>query len=263
MRRIVLVGMGWLGAPLGVALMAKGYRVTGTTRSTDKATRLASSGAEVVVWQAEQGPLPLSLQGAELVITLPPSAVDDYPLRVEQLVQQAHRQGSRRVLLVSSTGVYGQQDEGLESVAPQPDSPRGACLLAAEQRLASGGVPWLIVRPAGLIGPGRHPARFLSGKVTSGGGAPVNLVHQEDVIRFITALLEQGQQNAIFNLCSPDHPTRRQFYVAACERQGLPLPVFADDVAQGKQIAGQHIVKVTGCAYHVSDLMQWLESVTE
>jgi len=43
-----------------------------------------------------------------------------------------------------------------------------------------------VIRLAGLIGPGRNPARFFAGKTNiPNGNAPVNLIHLDDCIGFI------------------------------------------------------------------------------
>ncbi len=259
--RIVLVGLGWLGEPLAASLMAAGYSLCGTVRSADKAQRLSAEGYCVQEWVAEKTePLPFDLLDCCLVITLPPSSVPDYVDTLRRLVLQARQQQCRQIVMVSSTAVYSDDDSGCELSPPSPDSARGTLLLQAEAVVKTDDVPWLVFRAVGLIGPGRHPSRFLSGKRTARGGARVNLVHLDDVVRFLLVGITQRCGGQTFNLCSPDHPSRQDFYSRACQRAGVALPEFTDDSRGGKQIDGQRVVKVLGETYHVSDWMHWLES---
>lgn len=71
-----------------------------------------------------------------------------------------------------------------------------------------------ILRLAGLVGPGRHAGRFLSGKKqVKGAHQSVNLVHLDDVIFSCdraTACSNEGGR--LYNLCAPIHPKKKDFY---------------------------------------------------
>lgn len=58
-----------------------------------------------------------------------------------------------------------------------PAHERGMRMLAAEQAAMGAGIACsMVLRPAGLYGPERHPGRF-GGQDPGGGGQAVNLVH--------------------------------------------------------------------------------------
>lgn len=261
MQRITIVGLGWLGLPLAQAWQQQGGVAYGSCRTPAKQQQLLHAGIRAFCWQAG---LPPELPPAEaLVLALPPGQVageagSDYVTILNQLVQAASQRGYRQVLHVSSTGVYGASDSGCEDEPVHPDSERGLLLWQAEQVIRQGALPWTIVRSAGQIGPGRHPGRFLAGREVKQGGAPVNLVHQQDLVRMLCALLQRGARGETFNLCAPDHPSRSQFYCAASRQLGLSLPVFQDQFTSGRCIDGRRVAEVVGCDYAVSDLMAWL-----
>ena len=254
MSQLSIVGLGWLGEPLAHALTAEGMLVVGSVTSEAKACRLRAQGLTVQCWQAAlEQPLPASLVAPIMILTLPPGRCPDYLAALTAIIESMKRQGGQKVLFISSTSVYGVDDLGIESRHPQPDEARGELLLAAERLLMKSGLTHTIVRAAGLFGPGRYPGRFLAGRQTTRGGAPVNLVHQADMLGIIRAILAQEAWGMLFNACAPSHPTRRAFYTRACTLAGLPLPEFVDDEVAGKQIDGSLVERVLGYHYQYPD----------
>ena len=84
-----------------------------------------------------------------------------------------------------------------------------------------------VVRFGGLLGEDRHPIHFLAGrKNIENPEAPINLIHQEDCIGIIEAIVKQECWNEIFNAVAPFHPTRKEYYTQKALEQNLPLPEF-------------------------------------
>ncbi|HHQ4517945.1 TPA: NAD-dependent epimerase/dehydratase family protein, partial [Aeromonas veronii] len=250
------------GLPLARALLAAGKQVAVTVSSTEKVARLQGEGidAHPLTISAEmpvadqQAPWPIPCES--LVICVPPSKTDDYPQAVAKACALAKASGTRRVLFVSATSVWGAgQQEGEE---PQPRHARGERMLAAEQAvLAAGFEVVMIVRPSGLYGPDRHPGRFLAGKTLDGGAQSVNLVHLDDVVAACILLLERGKDGDVFNLSAPVHPRREQFYPFAARQQGLPVPVFIEPAGEFQPIDGQLICQQMGFNYRWPDPAHW------
>lgn len=70
-----------------------------------------------------------------------------------------------------------------------------------------------ILRLSGLVGYSRHPGNFFAnGKLVQHADAPVNLIHRDDCIGIIDAIIDQHKWNEIFNACADTHPTKRIFY---------------------------------------------------
>lgn len=252
-----IVGAGWLGLPLAKALLAQGLRVAVTVGSREKAEGLKGEG--IAAWALRLAPEmtePLPFRCREMVICVPPSKVDDYPAAVVRLCQLALAAGVQRVLFISATSVWatGQGEEE----TPRPAHARGERMLAAEQAVQGAGFDCaMVLRPAGLYGPARHPGRFLAGKTLAGGGQAVNLVHLDDVVSACQLMLAQGQDGEAYNLSAPVHPRREQLYPFASRLLGLVPPVFIEPAGDFAPIEGQQICRRLGFAYRWPDPAHW------
>lgn len=259
---IGILGAGWLGLPLARALLAAGKQVAVTVSSVEKAARLQGEGINAYPLtisadmpgadKKEQWPIPCET----LVICVPPSKTDDYPLAVAHACALAKAHGTRRVLFVSATSVWGAgQAEGEQ---PKPRHARGERMLAAEQAVQAAGFECvMIVRPSGLYGPDRHPGRFLAGKTLEGGALAVNLVHLDDVVAACLLLLERGKDGDAYNLSAPVHPRREQFYPFAARQLGLPAPLFIEPAGAFLPIDGLRICEQLGFNYRWPDPAHW------
>ena len=69
MPTLLSIGHGYSARALAPLLLARGWRVIGTTRSVEKAEMLRSEGVEPLVW--EGGPLPLD-QATHLLSSVAP-----------------------------------------------------------------------------------------------------------------------------------------------------------------------------------------------
>ncbi len=141
----------------------------------------------------------------------------------------------RRVILISSTGVYAEHGGGWvdESSPCQPSRESGRALLAAEQALAAhrfGGLG-IVLRLAGIYGPGRLPRRaeLATGEpLPIAAGEHVNLIHVEDAAAAVLAAEARAQPPRTY-VISDGHPVERREYLAELARQfGLPPPSFRD-----------------------------------
>src|SRR5690606_38293756 len=106
-----------------------------------------------------------------------------------------HGQRPRRLLFVSSTGVYGQHaGEWVdEQSATQPSGFSGILMLEAERLALASGIPASVVRLSGLY----HPARpWLLQQVRSGlqvtAKPPMfsNRIHRDDAAALLASLLQ-------------------------------------------------------------------------
>jgi len=116
-----------------------------------------------------------------------------------------------------------------------------------------------IVRLAGLVGPERHPGRFMANKTQlANGSRGVNLVHLDDVIDALSLLLQAPQGGHLYNLCAPGHPTRAVFYPQMAKQLGLTPPQFLreDNTGSGKLVDGSLICRELGMEYQYPDPLQ-------
>lgn len=258
--RIGIVGAGWLGLPLARAWREEGWEVAVTATSQEKCDRLTGEGLDahpLLISAQMDAPWPLRVEA--LVVCVPPGKVDDYPAAMASLCALAKAGGVRRLLFVSATSVWGPGQGEEEAAAPR--SERGQRMLAAERAVLAAGIESaLVVRPAGLYGPGRHPGRFLAGKTVSGAAQAVNLVHQQDLVAACQLLLARGEGGQCYTLSAPGHPSRGAFYRAAALRLGLAAPCFVEPDGEFLPLHGERICRELGFVYGVPDPLAWLAS---
>lgn len=267
MKKVAIVGLGWLGMPLALSLMGRGCKVVGSKTTPDGVEAARMSGIEC--YRLELTPelicdpddLEQLLRVDALVITLPARRTVEGSAgcfeAVRMLVDSAMAFGVPRIIFTSSTSVYGETTGTLREDAPlRPNTPSGRVLVELERwlhELPNTSVD--ILRLAGLVGADRHPGRFLAGKVdVKGGSQGVNLVHQDDVIAAIQLLLQRPKGGHVYNLCAPGHPVKKAFYPALAEQLHLEPPRFADEVEQdGRLINGNRICSELGFEYQYPD----------
>lgn len=268
MNKISIIGLGWLGMPLARALSAQGFEVMGTKTSNEGV--LIAQRCGINAFQCQMTPeiecdavdLAELLSAEILIITLPASRAvsesGDYFKAIENLVDSAIASGVKRVIFTSSTSVYGDQNAELnESGTLRPETAAGKCLANIEQWLHD--LPNLtvdILRLSGLVGPDRHPGRFLAGrKALQNGSHRINLVHQEDVIRAIITLVSHPSSGSLYNLSASNHPRRDEYYPWVAAQLKLSPPQFIPDSrpAGGKVVNGEAICRELKFSYLYSD----------
>ncbi|OAN18807.1 hypothetical protein A3K86_05125 [Photobacterium jeanii] len=266
-----ICGCGWLGLPLAKHLVSQGFSVKGTKQTPEGAALLQAEGIDGYVLT-----LPLQESVSDnlaslwkcdvLVVNVPPGRgsvfADHYYDAILELVTKARAHGCKRVIFISSTSVYGElQGEITEVTSPVPSSISGQTHYQLEQALRTmWGDDLAVLRLSGLIGPKRHPVTFLAGREgITNGGAPVNLIHLDDCIQAITALINRWEllpSERTFHLAASAHPSRKTYYSKMAMTVGLPVPQFADeDGSQGKWINAQQTCDWLGLTLANDNLM--------
>ncbi|UTV28692.1 NAD-dependent epimerase/dehydratase family protein [Photobacterium atrarenae] len=272
MMKISVCGCGWLGLPLARSLVARGYEVYGTQRDPSRAAQLAEFGIRGVPLtlplpspQAELAPALARLLAAEiLVIAVPPGRQEGsdaaFVAKVKSLSQAAQAQGCRRVIFVSTTSVYGDVTGAVdEATQPKPNTASGRAHAELEQWLRRQWQQQLVVlRLSGLIGPGRHPVKYLAGRSgIANGGDPVNLIHLDDCIAAIEAVIGRWPAQPVLHLAAPTHPSRAAYYTQMAQLSGLPLPEFQTITpGGGKWIDARQTCAWLGLTLAHPDLLQ-------
>lgn len=226
-----------------------------STRDKAKLTALQQSGFDSYRVDIDQDTAidPAFLDADTLIINITNKNLASF----QRLVTAVEASPIRQLLFVSSSSVYQNlnrevtEDEGAEN----QDSP----LFQIEQLLQqSDNVKTTVLRFSGLVGPGRHPGRFFrSGKTLKQPDAPINLIHLDDCIGIIDAIISQRAWGEVFNGCSDSHPKKRDFYARVCADAGYPLPEFADAQSSAFKIVSNNKIKQKlGYQFHHSDLQK-------
>ncbi|WP_421875510.1 SDR family NAD(P)-dependent oxidoreductase [Marinoscillum sp.] len=256
MSKISILGCGWLGLPLGDELTKKGYDVNGSTTTSHKLKKIERLGIKpyFIDLSPEFSGDPSFFSCETLVINIPPRNRDsDDHFHEKQLLSIRSEVKSKKVshvLFVSSTAVY----PNTNSKVTEED--------ASAESLSRGGVPLLkmenlfkeddsfettVLRFGGLYGPDRNPAYFLAGKKNLGGGTnPVNMIHRDDCIGIIEQIIKEQIWGEVFNACSPNKPSRKEFYLEAAKSLGVEPPEFSDEPQDYKDVSSQKLIDRLG-----------------
>lgn len=272
-KRISILGCGWLGASLGLYLSAKGWRVKGSTASQEGCIRLENTGIDTYYIKVEPDSVEMDYMNFfntdVLVISIPPQRKENitelFPRQIDQVIKYIHKLNIPRVVFISSTSVYrntnGIVREGNEG---HPNKPVGYALLEAENKLLSlKGVGTTVVRFGGLIGADRNPARYMSNKQNVPADAPVNLIHRNDCVRIISEIIVQEKWGEVFNACSPDHPTKQEFYTKAAQIRNISPPQFTSGTGEYKIVSSEKLIGQLGYSFEYPNLMNYLKELEE
>ncbi|NEN23767.1 hypothetical protein G3O08_09665 [Cryomorpha ignava] len=245
--KVSIIGLGWYGKPLAEKLSAS-YKVVGTKSSRD-----GVSSWDVDSVSAHYLNLNEELDYAQLkpvfdvdvlILNIPPSAAKTtaYSYQMMKILEGIKKFDLKHLIFISSTGVFGEhQINADEDTIPEPTRGNGEVLKRAENYLAENFAGRLsIIRPGGLVGGERHPAKYLAGRENvSGKNHPVNLVHRKDFIALTQFLIENKTNRSCFHAIASKHPLKKEFYIAAAEKMGLKKPEFDEgDMSGGKLILG-------------------------
>jgi nucleoside-diphosphate-sugar epimerase len=200
-ERVLLAGCGDLGLRVAQRLLARGDDVCALRRQPPLQDDSGIRWLSADLTQPET--LRLLPAGITRLVYLPtPDRRDESAYRatfvdgLRHLLQALGSPSLQRVLLVSSSAVYGEHggDWVDESTPPAPPGFNGRVLLEAEQLLAAQPRTSIVLRLAGLYGPGRLQLleRLRAGQVRVPRTLPhwANRIHIDDAAAAIVHLLE-------------------------------------------------------------------------
>ena len=279
-----IVGCGWLGKALAASLLEQGTSVLATSSQQCNVEKLNQQGINAQQLSLPSDPEPLNKHKVFtqqcLVIAITPQfkkGQADYAIKVAQLVDAAKKRGIvQQIILLSSTAVY----QGLEGVVDESSEldlaglssvkidsvesglmDKTQLLNKAEQAVLNFQPKGNVLRLAGLIGPERHPGKFLLAKRTlTNSTAPVNLIHQQDAAGLIMSLLTATSPSGVFNGVSDTHVTKALYYQTAAKSLGLELPTFSADNTKDptRIVCGDKAKQYLGYSFAYPDLLAWL-----
>jgi nucleoside-diphosphate-sugar epimerase len=224
MKRVSILGCGWLGTSLGVSLLDEGYSVKGSTTREEKLALLEAQ--QIVPFIIDIGSFEEFdhfLEADILIISITSKDVDAF----ENLILQIQDSSIQKVIFISSTSVYPR----INKVMTEEDTVLNTPLTAIENLFRENSFfETTILRFAGLFGDQRHPSNwFRDGRKIPQPKGFVNMIHKEDCIEIIHEIIDQNCWNETFNACSNHHPTRRDFYTVARLSANLELPEFEEN----------------------------------
>ncbi len=197
-ERVLIAGCGFVGTQLAYDLRADGHDVYGLARSCPS----LPAGAQ---WVAADLTVPESLTHLPEVdyVVFAASAGESsdarylavYVTGLGNLLAALRKQPVKRLCFVSSTAVYHQSDGSWvdESSPTEPVHFSGLRTLEAERVAREAAIPAVVLRCAGIYGPGRtrliDSVRNGTASWTSGPPRYTNRIHRDDVAGALRHLL--------------------------------------------------------------------------
>lgn len=241
MQKAGIIGCGWLGFPLAKKLIVNGFEVRGTTTRLERFDSLSESNIQPYLFQLGDRISASFFEDLDVVILCFPIsskyAAEQYFGFIQDLSHKIDPKTA--IIFTSSISVYlpfqGELDES--NGVLDEDSINYQFEKELQKQLKN---DLTILRLGGLIGENRHPVRFLAGRtLLENGDAPINLVHQNDVIRLIEQVIFRAKFNTIYNCVYPFHPTKKEYYEKAAIDLGLTPPTFTFSHKNHKIVKGQ------------------------
>ena len=180
---VIILGLGFTGQRLARRLLREGIQTYAAARNAGRFRDLADAGLLLSELKLDSPGVPALPKRAILVHLIPPlTAPENAGLRA--IVQELD---PRRVVYVSSTGVYGDQVDVDAKTPVQPNDERGRRRLDEERWVSQW--PSLILRAAAIYGPDRGVhAAIREGKMPrSAGSGIVSRIHVEDLAAIVQA----------------------------------------------------------------------------
>lgn len=271
--RVLIVGCGYVGLPLGAELARQGHAVFGLRRSAAGAEELLAAGLTPVVGdvtrreslQALPGPFDWVVNTVSSSKGGPEVYRSVYVEGVRNLIAWLAETSLRKLVHASSTSVYGQTDGAgvTEESSAEPATETGRLLIEAENLLRAAadgqGFPAVVLRVAGIYGPGRGHLlqQFVRDEARIGGDGSrlINMIHRDDVVGAIINALERGDAGRTYNVVDDEAVTQLAFFQWLATQLGKPLPPYASAAENAarkrgltnKRVANMRLREELGC----------------
>jgi nucleoside-diphosphate-sugar epimerase len=243
--RVLIIGCGYVGLPLGRELVRLGHEVSGLRRTASAQNELKAAGIRPLFGDVTKpetlAGLPREFDWVVNCVASRGGGAEDY--------RQIYLQGTRHLVdwlaaappkkfvYTSSTSVYGQTD-GSQVKETSPTGPlaeTAKVLLETEKLLLAALVerkfPAVILRVAGIYGPERGHGfkQFLKNeaRIEGDGLRFLNMIHRDDLISCIIAALKNGRAGEIYNAVDDEPVTQTNFFRWLAEELGKSPPPAA------------------------------------
>ncbi len=240
--RVLIIGCGYIGLPLGAKLASLGHAVSGLRRNRTAEARLIAANIK---------PLFADITDADTLVKLPREF--DWVVNCvasgggdAEEYRELYLQGTRNIIAwlapagvskfvyTSSTSVYGQNDGSMvdETSPVEPATDTARVLIETENVVLDAfrkeNFPAILLRVAGIYGPERGYwfKKFVDGtaRLEGEGHRILNMIHRDDVAGSIIAALRHGQSGEIYIAVDDEPVTQSDFFSWLSTQLGRPMP---------------------------------------
>ncbi len=260
---IVILGAGYTGLVIHALGTARGLIVLAGSRAPDQhlpsipsAQRLRFDLAQPTTWAN----IPEQARLIWCFPATPEALVRDFAEQVAPRIA--------RLVVLGSTSAYDQaswHQEGAAAPLIDEDSPLDMTLprVRGEEYLRIHGRA-LILRSAGIYGPGRHVLDWIrQGRVTAS-ARYVNLVHVEDLAGICLEALDRGKDGSVYNVSDGQPRQWAEIVRTARERWGVTQPdgqARGQTTGPGKRLSIAKLQRDLGYRFRHPDLYEALGEI--
>lgn len=237
---VLIVGCGYVGTALGKKLAQRGDEVVGVCPTNESNSELEKAGIRPVVADiTDSGSMRKILPFFDAVVDCVSSRRQGeaayrevYLKGTLNLLSWARQSPRKFVVFTSSTTVYPQSDGEWvdETSLTNPLHKSGRIILEAEKLFLHADPPAVILRLAGIYGPGRHVIldKLRGGTTVLPGNGQhyVNMVHRDDIVQVIIAALDRKPAGEIINVADDEPVLQVEYARWLCEQLRLPMVKF-------------------------------------
>ena len=239
--RVLIVGCGYVGLPLGAELVRLGHEVFGLRRNPAAENELKAVGIQPLSGDVTKpetlAKLPRQFDWVVNCVAAGGGAENYRQIYLEgnrNLVSWLADSPPQKFVFTSSTSVYGQDDGSVvtENSPAEPAEETSKVLVETEKLLQAAAAqrrfPAVILRVAGIYGPGRGHwfKQFLKNeaRIEGDGSRFLNMIHRDDVAGCIIAALNNGQPGEIYTAVDDEPVTQLKFFEWLASELKRPLP---------------------------------------
>ena len=225
--RLLIVGCGDIGGRI-VARLAARFRIVALTSQAGRVLPLRAAGTVPIVGNLDQRKTLRRLAAfrARVLHLAPPADGSRRDVRTRAMLA-ALRRRPRRLVYVSTTGVYGNRHGAFvdETTTPQPENERAWRRLDAERgvRAARG----CVLRAPGIYGANRLPLDRLRLGLPALAPADdvfTNHIHADDLASLCIAALFRGRRGRVYNAVDRSQLKMGEYFDLVADRFRLPRP---------------------------------------
>ena len=232
---ILILGLGYSAGFFARAALVRGWEVTGTVRSAEKAAELSREGIRTLVFGgfAVSSALAKAVAEADAVLVSVQPAEDGDPALGPLRAALMAAPNLRWIGYLSTIGVYGDQGGAWidEAAPPSPTNARTRQRVEIEEAWLQlgrdSGKPVQIFRLSGIYGPGRNAITKLRNGTANRlikPGQVFNRIHVDDIAGVLMASLAQPRQGVIYNVTDDEPGPPQDVITFAAELTGLEPP---------------------------------------
>jgi nucleoside-diphosphate-sugar epimerase len=272
--RVLIVGCGYVGLPLGAELVRQGHEVFGMRRNDAAASELKAAGLQPFVAditkREDLARLPGPFDWVVNTVSSTKGGVDEYRAvylnGTRNLIEWLSAAPLQKLIYTSSTSVYGQTDgSAVKETSPtEPASETSKILVETEKLLLDAArekrFPAVILRVAGIYGPGRGHLflQYLKNeaKIAGKGERLINMIHRDDLVSIIITALKSGRAGEIYNAVDDEPVAQIHFFRWLSETLGKWMPPTATEEAESgerkrgltnKRVSNRKLKMELGC----------------